>query len=37
MLKINIFLYKSTSMFGSMVVVAFQSVFHSEIYQNNIF
>ena len=25
------------SLFGSMVAVAFQSVFHSEIYQNNIF
>jgi hypothetical protein len=24
-------------MFGSVVAVAFQNVFHTEIYQNNIF
>jgi hypothetical protein len=26
-----------TSLFGSMVTVAFQSVFHVEMYQNDIF
>jgi hypothetical protein len=26
-----------THVFGNVVAVAFQSVFHSEIYQNNIF
>jgi len=25
------------SVFGNVVVVVFQSVFHSEMYQNNIF
>ena len=37
MLKINIFLYRSNSMFKSMVTIIFQIVFYSKIYQNNIF
>jgi len=28
---------RGSSLFGSVVVVVFQSAFHSEMYQNNIF
>jgi hypothetical protein len=34
---LKITLRYNTSMLGSIITIVFQNVFHSEIYQNNIF
>jgi hypothetical protein len=35
--KRTLLVFSNTSVFGNMIIVAFQNTFHSEIYQNNNF